>query len=177
MIVFILTIDSDKWKWETKRQLFPLGKEKIIERLQRQLDDRNIKYAVVTDDIDIMAASKKVFPIKTLSNIYDILKSVVDRVNNDERVVVMFSGAVFSGKALDTIINYNGNTKFFGKENHSVAISMSNNDFKSLDFNIFNIFSRVHTFDDYTTEIDTYDQYKEFVSNVVNAGKLDDTLG
>ena len=42
MIVLILTIDSDNWKWETKRQLFSLGREKIIERLQRQLDSGRI---------------------------------------------------------------------------------------------------------------------------------------
>lgn len=189
MIAIILAAgDSIFWKWETRKHLFPLGKEKIIERLQRQLNNRNIDCVVITDDIDIMAVSKKYFEPSSHNGTIDTLEASREVWKNHDRVVVLLGDTIYSKNTLNRIIAFDGEIGFFGKEcpnKEDEVLAVSTKKISEIfhlpnNSSLRDYYELTHSelmclIDDYTTDIDTNEQYKEFISNVVNAGKLDDT--
>lgn len=188
MIAIILAAgDSIFWKWETRKHLFTLGKEKILERLQRQLDNRHVNYTIITDDIDVMAISKKYFQPPSFNSTIDTLETSKKIWKNHDKVVVLLGDTIYSKHVLDEILKYDGQLGFFGKEhlnkeNEILAISTKNlSSIQCLEpkASLYDYYywvnrSPMYLIDDYTTDIDTNEQYKEFIGAVVNAGKLDD---
>ena len=185
MIAIILAAgDSIYWKWDTRKHIFSLGKEKIIERLQRQLEDRKINYVVVTDDIDVMAISKNVFAPPSFNGTIDTLEASKEKWKDHDRVVVLLGDTIYSKKSLNKIIDFTGNHRFFGKEFEILAISTNcaseihklpteARDLRG--YYDYTNSSPIYILDDYTTDINTDEQYMNFIRTVVNAGKLDDT--
>jgi hypothetical protein len=175
MIAIILAVEeSVYWRWGTGRFSLTLGRERIIERLIRQLEDRKIQYIVATDDIDAMASSKHVLP-PTAGSIPKILKASKEKWENHSRAALLLGDTVYSKDSLDRILNSTNDLKFYNKNMEVSAILTTKMSEIPKIIECHQEFESINL-DDYTTSINTPDRYREFVKNTINAGKLDDTI-
>jgi len=178
--IFIMCAGSHERFGEEKKWLMPIGKETVVGRIRKQSNGR-----VVARDSELDGDIILTYPVHSL--LRDILM-VTEGLDN---AIILLGDVIFSEDCMDKILNYKGDVGFFMSQTEIFDLvyhkKLRPHFEKALLKTSFNVWGKLWSgyrkfrgipignhvivkkdtiiIDDFTTDIDTKDEYNTFISS------------